>query len=42
MQKLMYLTAMASLFIGIQSGNFVTFSLFSLMAYVFIEAAETI
>lgn len=42
MRKLMYLAAMASLFVGMQSGNFVTFILSSLMAYVLIEASETI
>jgi hypothetical protein len=42
MQKLMYLAALACLFAGIQSANFATFLLASLMAYVFLEAADTL
>lgn len=41
MQKLMYLAAMSCMFMGIQSGNFATFTLLFSMAYIFIEAADT-
>lgn len=40
MQTMMYLSALGCLFAGIRSGNFVTFLLASLVAYVFMEAAD--
>jgi len=40
MQRLMYLSALGCMFAGIQSGNFVTFLLSSLIAYVFMDAAD--
>lgn len=36
----MYLSALGCMFGGIQSGNFVTFLLAALVAYVFMEAAD--
>ena len=41
MRKLMIIAALVCLFAGMQSGNFVTFLLAALIAYVFIEAAES-
>lgn len=40
MQTMMYLSALGCMFAGMQSGNFVTFLLASLIAYVFMEAAD--
>lgn len=40
MQTMMYLSVLGCMFAGIQSGNFVTFLLTSLAAYVFMEAAD--
>nr|DAX24941.1 MAG TPA: hypothetical protein [Caudoviricetes sp.] len=40
MQRLMYLSALGCMFAGIQSGNFVTFLLSSLIAYVLMDAAD--
>ena len=42
MQQLFYLASLASLFFGIQSSNFATFLLTSLIAYVFMEAAVSL
>lgn len=41
MQKLLYIVALGLFFGGMQSGNFTTFIMAALMAYVLIEAAES-
>ena len=40
MQKILYIIALGLFFGGMQSGNFITFIMASLAAYVLIEAAE--
>nr|DAV34452.1 MAG TPA: hypothetical protein [Caudoviricetes sp.] len=41
MQKLIYISALSCLFAGIQSANLATLVLTFLVAYVLIEAADT-
>lgn len=41
MQKLLYIIALGLFFGGMQSGNFIAFIMAALVAYVLIEAAES-
>lgn len=41
MQKMLYIAALGLFFGGMQSGNFITFIMAALAAYVLIEAAES-